>query len=288
LTTRATALKLSGGLPDNVSAEYYITAGYLLNRIPTRRIGYRTPIGGFLEKIGDANWKPNRVQIRVFGCRAYTHNQTRNKLDKLDPKAHIGWLVGYESSNIWRIWIPSLHRVISTRDVKFDETRRYSDKNEPIEAPEAEEVVRVIEIPSLDLRSEEDSVLENYELSIDALADTKYQTDFVGIIGNFRNYWRNKRTLPKPRGRHGAFAVAGHTESDEESPNPTLNGKDKDGKRINRYFDFKHLNIYAYLNTSYTILQVMFCSYSKPLLLENHVRIVALTPDSYPRAESRN
>jgi hypothetical protein len=61
------------------------------------------------------------------------------------------------------------------------------------------------------------------------IADTEYQTDFVGIIGNFRNYWRNERTLPKPRGRHGAFAVAGH--SDEESPSPTLNGKDKDGKR---------------------------------------------------------
>jgi hypothetical protein len=172
LTTRATALKLSGGLPDNVSAECYIAAGYLLNRIPTRRIGYRTPMGGFLEEMGDANWKPNGVQIRAFGCRAYAHNHTRNKLDKLDPKAHIGWLVGYESSNIWRIWIPSLHRVISTRDVKFDETRRYSDKDEPMEAPEAEEVVRVIEIPSLDLRSEEDSVLEEYELSIDAPADT--------------------------------------------------------------------------------------------------------------------
>jgi hypothetical protein len=55
LTTRAIALKLSSRLPDNMSAEYYITAGYFLNRIPTRRIGYRTPIGGFLEKMGDAN-----------------------------------------------------------------------------------------------------------------------------------------------------------------------------------------------------------------------------------------
>jgi hypothetical protein len=61
LTTRATALKLSGRLPDNMSAEYYIAAGYFLNRIPTKRIRYRTPMGGFLEEIGDTNWKPNRV-----------------------------------------------------------------------------------------------------------------------------------------------------------------------------------------------------------------------------------
>jgi hypothetical protein len=61
LTTRAIILKLNNRLPDNISAEYYITAGYLLNRIPIRRIRYKTPIGGFLEEMGDTNWKPNRV-----------------------------------------------------------------------------------------------------------------------------------------------------------------------------------------------------------------------------------
>jgi hypothetical protein len=35
----------------------------------------------------------------------------------------------------------SLYRVISTRDIKFDETKRYSDKNEPIEMLEVEEIV---------------------------------------------------------------------------------------------------------------------------------------------------
>jgi hypothetical protein len=64
-----------------------------------------------------------------------------------------------------------LYRVILTRDIKFDKTKRYSDKDEPIEALEAEEVVQVIKIPSLDLYSEEDSVLEDYELSINAPVD---------------------------------------------------------------------------------------------------------------------
>jgi hypothetical protein len=90
LTTRAIVLKLSNRLPDNISAEYYITTRYFLNRIPTRRIRYKTLIGGFLEKIGDTNWKPNKVQIRVFRCRVYIYNHTRNKLDKLNPKIYIG------------------------------------------------------------------------------------------------------------------------------------------------------------------------------------------------------
>jgi hypothetical protein len=83
-----------------MSAECYIATGYLLNRILTRRIRYKTLIGGFLEKMGDTNWKPNRVQIRVFGCRAYVYNYIRNKLNKLDPKVYIGWLVSYKFSNI--------------------------------------------------------------------------------------------------------------------------------------------------------------------------------------------
>jgi hypothetical protein len=90
LTTRVIVLKLNNRLPDNISAEYYITTGYFLNRIPTRRIRYRIPIGGFLEKIGDTNWKPNKIQIKAFRYRVYIYNYTRNKLDKLDPKAYIG------------------------------------------------------------------------------------------------------------------------------------------------------------------------------------------------------
>jgi hypothetical protein len=55
LITRVIALKLSDGLPDNISAECYIITRYLLNRILIRRIRYRIPIGGFLEEIEDIN-----------------------------------------------------------------------------------------------------------------------------------------------------------------------------------------------------------------------------------------
>jgi hypothetical protein len=65
----------------------------------------------------------------------------------------------------------SLYRVILTRDIKFDKTRRYLDKNKPIEVPKAKEIIQVIEILSLDLRNKKDLVLEEYELSIDALVD---------------------------------------------------------------------------------------------------------------------
>ena len=42
-------------------------------------------------------------------------------LRKLVPRAYIGYLVGYDSTNIFRVWIPHQGKDISTRDVLFDE-----------------------------------------------------------------------------------------------------------------------------------------------------------------------
>jgi hypothetical protein len=45
----------------------------------------------------------------------------RNRLQRFDPRAWIGYLVGCGSTNIFRIWVPQLNRVIRTRDVTFNE-----------------------------------------------------------------------------------------------------------------------------------------------------------------------
>jgi hypothetical protein len=47
------------------------------------------------------------------------------KKQKLRSRAQIGYLLGYNSSNIFRIWIPQEHKVIATRDVTFDESKKY-------------------------------------------------------------------------------------------------------------------------------------------------------------------
>ncbi len=41
----------------------------------------------------------------------------------LDAKALIGFLVGYESTNIYRMWVPYKKRVVSVRDVIFNEDK---------------------------------------------------------------------------------------------------------------------------------------------------------------------
>jgi hypothetical protein len=44
--------------------------------------------------------KLNLANLRVYGCRAYIHCKGIPKLDKMAPRAWVGYLVGYTASNI--------------------------------------------------------------------------------------------------------------------------------------------------------------------------------------------
>jgi hypothetical protein len=119
LVVRFRALKAESNLPKKIWKEIVITAGYLLNRSPTRSLDWKTPIGQLQGQL------PDLSHLRMYGCRAYPRISNIPKLDKLALRAEVGYLVGYESTNIFKIWIPCTSRIISTRDVTFDETKRY-------------------------------------------------------------------------------------------------------------------------------------------------------------------
>jgi hypothetical protein len=50
----------------------------------------------------------NLSNLRVYSCLAYTGilGSKRSQSDKMAPRAEIGWLVGYVSKNLYRIWFP--------------------------------------------------------------------------------------------------------------------------------------------------------------------------------------
>ena len=66
--------------------------------------------------------------MHVYGYKTYTLDKRIKRGDKLAPHALIGHLVGYNSTNIFWIWIPSLRKVIRTKDVTFNETSFYNPK----------------------------------------------------------------------------------------------------------------------------------------------------------------
>jgi hypothetical protein len=54
------------------------------------------------------------------------HIKNRLKKEKLVLKAKIKYLVKYNLTNIYRIWIPFRDIVVSLRDVTFNETVMYN------------------------------------------------------------------------------------------------------------------------------------------------------------------
>lgn len=128
---KARTMRLDANLPWELWPEITRAAVHLYNRTPNYSNQWKTPYEVFFTRVSLANGivtlikKPNLAYLKAYGCKAFamtddTH-RGKSRLQRLDPKAWIGYLVGYQSSNIYRIWIPSLAKVISTRDVIFDE-----------------------------------------------------------------------------------------------------------------------------------------------------------------------
>jgi hypothetical protein len=64
--------------------------------------------------------------LRIFGSKAFVHIPDV-KRTKLEPKCIEGILVGFcEFTKAYRIYIPTLRKVVTSRDVIIDETKGYN------------------------------------------------------------------------------------------------------------------------------------------------------------------
>jgi hypothetical protein len=139
---KSRAMRLDANLPWELWPEVTRAAVYLYNRTPNYTNNWRTPYEVFFTRVSLANGivtlskKPKLAHLKAYGCKAFamTDDTHRGKLrlQRLDPKAWVGYLIGYRSTNIYRIWIPSLAKVISTRDVIFDENTIFDGKTEDL------------------------------------------------------------------------------------------------------------------------------------------------------------
>ena len=143
LTEKARSMMVEAGLPDELWNEAYMAAGYTGNRTPTKRFDWKTPFEMFTRS------KPGLAHMHPFGCRAYVVQHKIPKLEKMQPRAVLGYLVGYDSTNIFRVWMPSKERVIRTRDVRFDDYGMYDPHEVEVgNLKEAEEVIDAVIIPT--------------------------------------------------------------------------------------------------------------------------------------------
>jgi len=136
----STSIRIAARLPEDYWPESTVTAAYLHNLMPTETNGWKSPLVTLKEAIGDISSipVPSYGHLKAYSCRAYllTTKVKRGKerKRKLKPRAHIGYLVGYDSTNIFRIWVPALSKVIRTRDVTFNEDLFFDPKSEDLTA----------------------------------------------------------------------------------------------------------------------------------------------------------
>ena len=113
LVEMARCMMMESGVPPSLWAEAIAAANFIRNRCPTKSLDGEIP---FEKKTGR---RPNLRFMQTFGCKALVLNKQPGR-GKFDTKCLAGKLVGYsKTSKAFRVWIPSEHRVRSTRDVKF-------------------------------------------------------------------------------------------------------------------------------------------------------------------------
>ena len=116
-------------------------AVYILNRTPTVLADHQVIIP-WVEAMraalpeGTPPPRANVANLRLCGCLAYVRNQKIPRLDKMEPRAETGYLVGYTASNIWKNRFPHLDTVRDCRDVVFDEIRQYQPEEANHEVPQ--------------------------------------------------------------------------------------------------------------------------------------------------------
>jgi hypothetical protein len=124
-------MRISSHLPAELWREVTRAAVYLYNQTPRYYYNWNTPYERFFTSLTMRNGvqitdqKPQQAHLRVYGCKAYAASSTylnkRERLKCLNPHNWIRYLVGYDSTNVYRIWNPKKNRIERVRDVIFDE-----------------------------------------------------------------------------------------------------------------------------------------------------------------------
>ena len=99
-------------------AEAMSTANYIRNRLFSSacNVAGKTPF----EVI--TGQRPDLAHIRRFGANAYAHIPKATRKDKFGSRAVVGYLVGFDNGNSYKIYLPDKNVVIVSRDVKFDQS----------------------------------------------------------------------------------------------------------------------------------------------------------------------
>lgn len=149
LIKMARSMRIAANLPEKLWPQIFQIAVYLHNRRP-RKAKVKEKIDG--KEVNIWIWttpyeklyskKPLLANLWVYSCRAYVRDKKIPLTKKLDPRAWVGYLVGYTASNIWEIWNLLKGTITNEWDVTFNEDIVF-DPYQPLHA----DAIRISELP---------------------------------------------------------------------------------------------------------------------------------------------
>jgi hypothetical protein len=115
----ARSLMFQMNVPKFLWGEAVKTVAYLINRMPSRVLNYKTPLGMLT---GNNHFI---VPPKIFGCTCFVHDHM-NSVGKLDPRAIKCIFVGYSPTQKgYRCWSPTEKKFFVSMDVTFHETEPF-------------------------------------------------------------------------------------------------------------------------------------------------------------------
>jgi len=172
----------------------------------------------------------------------------KKRLQKLNSRAHIGYLVGYDSTNIFRIWIPHRGEIISSRDVIFDEDEFFDGKKVDLNdnlAMTLDEYVHQVRLPEQVSRNEvilqEDDEIVDWDLGgsdqPDGLSDDGEQLE---IDEDLENIWTSDR---KENESHMDLEETIRTSDRKEYESHMVLEPDQETTRISGQYPESHMDL---------------------------------------------
>ncbi|KAJ0845734.1 putative RNA-directed DNA polymerase [Helianthus annuus] len=115
------ALLIESQVPKSFWPEAVATSVYLLNRLPTKALKFKTPLDCLSKSASIPH--PLTLEPRIFGCTTFVHIPNRNKLS---PCAEKCVFVGYGIDQIgYRCYNPTTRQMFTTMNVDFLETKYF-------------------------------------------------------------------------------------------------------------------------------------------------------------------
>ena len=163
IVTKSRCICIKASLPEDMWPETVKATAYLLNCTPARQLGWKSPVEALQMSLGHTMIRLDIAHLKVYRCKVYVHIPEEIRKQewhhKLAPRAKIGYLIGYQSTNIYRVWIPQDEEVRSEKDVIFDETTFFDPRE--LEEP-VSEVIIIMKIPVLSMMPSGRLILEDF------------------------------------------------------------------------------------------------------------------------------